>query len=85
MSQPSIRLSAGPPGFRREPLKPCKISTVGITRRLRTLLHQLIQIGGKDGPNGMKSVVATEPLSLQAGERFDHDFLAKCQLVLHDA
>src|SRR5712691_3657357 len=70
----SILLSAGPPVFRREFLKPFKISTAGIASRLRTLLHQLIQIGGKDGPNCMKSVMATQPLSLQAGERLAHHF-----------
>ncbi len=57
---------------------------MGIACRLRTLLHQFIQIGRKDGPNCMKSIVATQPLSLQAGERLGNDFLPKSQLVLHD-
>src|SRR5437867_999167 len=77
--------SAGPPVFRRELLKPFKISTVDIARRLRSLLHQLVQISSEHGANGVKRVMAAQPLSLQAGERLDHDVLPKCQLVLdHD-
>jgi hypothetical protein len=52
------RVLAGSPVSRRELLKPFKISTVGITRRLGTFLHQFIQIGGQDGPNCVKRIVA---------------------------
>src|SRR5258706_6375333 len=57
LSIPLLRFGTRPPLFRRQLLKPFKISTVGIPRRLRAVLHQLVQISGKDGTNGMERVM----------------------------
>jgi len=64
----SIRLLAGPPVLSSELLEAREIPSAHLTFGSRPLVHQLVQILGKNGPDGMKSVVATQPFALQTFE-----------------